>query len=141
MEPNETKVYITGKINGLKESEYLALFGEAAEFLKGHGFTPVNPLEVLPECNEACKSGLTFEDGRYMHTWQCYMKADIKALMNCEAIMPLENADDSRGAQLELALAEQVGLVLFTRTGDKFEVERKMQHNKGREIRHGGSHL
>ena len=117
----ETKVYITGKISGLEEAEYLPLFAEAADFLRGHGFTPVNPIEVVPECAEACNSGLTFGDGRYMHTWQCYMKADIIELMKCEAIMALPNADDSKGAQLELRLAEQVGLVLMYRDGDSLD--------------------
>jgi hypothetical protein len=121
MDTYAAKVYITGKISGLSEAEYLPLFAEAAEFLKSHGFVPVNPIEVVPECAEACKSGLTFEDGRYMHTWQCYMKADIKAMMDCEAILPLENAGDSRGAQLELALAEQVGLVLMNREGNNLD--------------------
>lgn len=125
MDTPETKVYITGKISGLEESEYLPLFAEAAEFLKSHGFTPVNPLEVVPECADACNSGLTFEDGRYMHTWQCYMKADIKAMMDCEAILPLENAVDSRGAKLEMQLAEQVGLVLMERDGDELTWEMK----------------
>lgn len=119
----ETKVYITGKISGLEEAEYLPLFAEAANFLKSHGFAPVNPLEVVPDCAEACRSGLAFEDGRYMHTWQCYMKADIKAMMDCEAIMPLDNAQDSRGAKLELDLAKQVGLVLMIRTGDDLDWE------------------
>ena len=113
----EIKVYITGKISGLEESEYLPLFAEAAEFLKKQGFVPVNPLEVLPECGESCESGLAFPDGRYMHTWQCYMKADIKALMDCEGIFPLENASDSNGAKIEMQLAEQVGIRLVTRMG------------------------
>src|SRR4051794_10501302 len=104
MDARPNKVYITGKISGLTETEYWPIFAEAANFLKAHGFSPVNPLEVVPECKEACKSGLTFEDGKYMHTWQCYMKADIIELMKCDAIMPLPNAESSRGAQLELML-------------------------------------
>lgn len=119
MDNSETKVYITGKISGLEEAEYLSLFAEAATFLESHGFIPVNPIEVEAECGEACNSGLIFQDGRYMHTWQCYMRYDIKALMDCQAILPLDNASDSRGAKLEMQLAEQVGLVLMKRDGDE----------------------
>lgn len=116
------KVYISGKISGLEESEYLPMFAEAAEFLKKCGHEPVNPLEVDPGCNEACKSGLSFEDGRYMHTWQCYMKADIKALLECDAIMALDNAGDSRGAQLELELASHLDIVEIVRVGNELEM-------------------
>lgn len=106
------KVYISGPISGLEEVEYLRNFAEGAEFISSEGFIPVNPLEVVPDCTDACESGLSFEDGRYMHTWKCYMKADIKALLDCDAIfvLPHPKTAESRGVKLEVAIARSLNL-------------------------------
>lgn len=107
------RVYITGKISGLPEEEYKRLFAEAATLLRGHGFEPVNPLDVKPECEESCDSGLKFDDGSYQHKWQCYMKYDIIEMLKCDAIFPLDNHFDSAGARLEMEIASRVGLPLI----------------------------
>lgn len=107
------KIYISGPISSLSEAEYLPLFADAAEYVNAEGYEAVNPLYVDAHCGgENCESDLKFEDGRYMHTWQCYMKADIVALMNCDAIfmIPDWRTEDSKGAMLELELAQAVGI-------------------------------
>lgn len=118
--PNRpVRVYITGKISGLAEEEFKKNFADAAELLTSHGFTPVNPLDVVPGCGDSCESGLTFEDGSYQHTWQCYMKADIIEMLGCDAVFPLENYLDSRGARTEVGLAITVGMpVIRVRDGE-----------------------
>ena len=104
-------VYITGKISGLPEEEFKRNFILAADFLRTQGFDPVNPLDVIPECYESCDSGLTFKDGTYQHHWQCYMKADLKVMLDCVGFFPLDNAADSRGAKVEMGVAVEVGLI------------------------------
>lgn len=117
------KVYITGKISGLPEAEYKANFAEAADLLTKHGFTPVNPLDVLPECGETCQSGLTFEDGTYQHHWECYMKADLIEMLKCDAIFALDNHFDSSGARLEMDVASKVGLPLIYKVNNGKDLE------------------
>lgn len=109
LEPGD-KVYVCGKITDLPEEHYMENFRLASNFVSQMGFVAVNPLKVIPDCNEECKSGLTFEDGRYMHDWRCYMRADIIALMGCKGIFAQPNAVRSTGALLELQLARSLGM-------------------------------
>lgn len=108
------KVYISGQITGLTEDEFHQNFEEAQLLLQGHGFYTVNPLEVVPECKLDCGSESIFDDGRYQHTWQCYMKYDIKELLDCDALFAMDNATQSRGARLELEIARNLGLPIIT---------------------------
>lgn len=109
----DRKCYIAGKISGLSEKEFKANFAAAEQLLSNHGIIPVNPLHVRPNCRDECGSEETFEDGSYRHTWQCYMKADIAALMECSMIFIQSNVMDSPGASLELMLAEKLGYIVL----------------------------
>lgn len=117
MSDRPKKVYITGKISGLSENEYRQNFQEAADLLKTNGFMPVNPLEVSAACGneETCGSDLTFNDGSYQHTWHCYLKADLIEMLQCDAVLKLDNAMDSKGAMLEIGLAIKVGIPVVSR--------------------------
>lgn len=89
---SKKKVYISGKITGI-EKESIPLFAKGCREVKKMGFEPVNPRDVKLD-NTA--------------TWAHYMKADIKLLMDCDAIYMLDNWEDSQGAKIELELAERV---------------------------------
>jgi uncharacterized protein DUF4406 len=90
-----TKIYISGKITGV-ETEAPQLFEKAAKELLNNGYDPVNPLLINHDEHDK--------------TWHSYMKADIKALCDCDAIYMLRNWTDSTGAIIEHALAIQLGL-------------------------------
>lgn len=81
------KIYIAGKIRGLKE--YKAIFGEAEKELQNKGHITLNPAE-LPE-------GMNSED---------YMKICIPMLEVCDAIYLLKNWENSQGANIEKLYAE-----------------------------------
>lgn len=89
------KIYIDGKITGLKN--YKELFKKAEERLIKKGNSIMNP-SVLPD---------GFEHHEYMRV--CYAMIDV-----CEVIYFLNNWRDSRGANMEYEYALKNGkFVMF----------------------------
>ena len=84
------KVYISGKISGI-ENEAPELFDKAENYLMSIGHEPVNPMKL---------------NHNHDKSWSSYMKEDIKALCDCDAIYLLSNWNDSKGAIIEHAMAE-----------------------------------
>lgn len=99
------KIYISGQISGLTRPEYVANFLEAARLLNAQGYDVVNPL---------------FNGVEPTQPWQVHMKADIKLLLDCDAIYMLSNWEVSNGATLEREIAKTLGLAI--------EYERPPQH-------------
>lgn len=97
----QLKMYISGKITGLPISEAKAKFREAEIMLRKIGVNPVNPFTV---CEEIESPGTT---------WAEYMVKDIEALLDCEAIFMLKNWGESKGARVEYAIAQSLGLKIW----------------------------
>jgi hypothetical protein len=70
-------------------------FEKAEQHLKAKGREVVNPTK-LPH--------------KHDKTWQSYMREDIKALVECEAVYMLKGFGASRGALLEMELALALGM-------------------------------
>lgn len=92
------KVYISGKITGLPHDQVVDSFNRAEYRLLKAGFKAVNPLN----------NGLSIED-----KWEHHMKADIKMLMDCDAIYLMKNWKHSKGARIERELADNLGYVII----------------------------
>lgn len=86
------KMYISGRIKDYES--HLEHFGRAATRLKVLGHEPVNPCEIV------------LEDPNYA----AYMRADIKLLLDCEAIYMLQGWEHSGGARCEHLVAAMCGL-------------------------------
>lgn len=99
------KIYISGKISGLTPDEYRANFLEAARQLHAQGYEVINPI---------------FNGVDATQPWQVHMKADIRLLLECDAIYMLPNWELSNGATLEREIAKALGFVI--------EYERPPQH-------------
>lgn len=93
------KTYISGKISGLPEHEARAKFDNTAILLKAKGYTPVNPFDVQPAAPNP--------------EWADYMAADIRALMDCQAIYMQRDWGQSKGARIEYQIALELGLVVM----------------------------
>ena len=91
------KVYISGKITGLNFEETSAKFQEASELIEAMGMTPVNPLIGADQTK----------------TWEQHMVRDIELLMGCDAIILLDDWNESRGARIEKFIAEQRNMLIF----------------------------
>lgn len=107
------KVYISGAISGLLPEEYHRLFEKGANAVRAKGWTPVNPLEVGACDLISCGDGTTKPDGSQLHAYGCYMKYDIKAMLDCDAIVMLPNWPYSNGAEFERNVARMCGLLVL----------------------------
>ena len=91
------KIYISGQITGI-ESHAPALFEAAESFLRSKGYNPINPMK------------LPHNHGR---KWEDFMKEDLKALMDCDAVYMMSNYTKSDGAKLELHNAIWLKMAVF----------------------------
>lgn len=87
------KYYISGKITGV-ESEAPVLFEQAENYLRLQGHEVINPMKL---------------NHQHDKSWHSYMKEDIKALCDCDAIFMLTNWTDSKGAIIEHTIAMYLG--------------------------------
>ena len=89
------RIYIAGPMTGMPEHNFPA-FHSAAQRLRRAGWDVVNPAE-----NFSGRTDLPRAD---------YMRADVAALVECDAIALLPGWEDSRGAKVEYLLAREMGL-------------------------------
>lgn len=88
------KVYISGPMTGLPESNYPAFFAAEAQ-LSDAGFAVANPARIPdPDPN----------------TWENYMRGAVKMVCDCDAVALLPGWEASRGARFEVELAKTLGL-------------------------------
>lgn len=86
-------IYISGPMAGLPEGNVPA-FNKAAQRLRGCGYSVLNPAELN-------------SDRPPRHV--C-MRRDIEAIMRSNAVATLRGWQNSPGAKLEVALAEELGI-------------------------------
>lgn len=97
------RIYLSGKITGLDKEEYTKQFAKAEAFYKAGGFDVVNPVtigEAILKNNPKAK-------------WEDFMQEDLKALRTCTHIVLLEGWEESKGAKMEKAEAEKLGLEIM----------------------------
>lgn len=108
------KIYISGPISG--HSNAKANFDSAEAFLKAKGFETINPMSL---------------DHSKASEWENYMRTDIKALMDADAIYMLRRSEKSDGAQLELLIAIKMKMPVFHEEYpwclDKFVPEQRIE--------------
>ena len=95
------RVYISGPITkGEKITAPSAIeaarktFASAEAILQARGHEPINPFKVIPYRKEL--------------TWKDYMKANLKALVDCDGIYMLPGWHESEGALLENFIARKL---------------------------------
>lgn len=87
-------IYISGPMTGLPDLNFPA-FNATASRLRAAGFTVANPAEINPDSSMS---------------WEACMRADIKALCDCDTICMMPGWENSRGAHLELHVAHRLGI-------------------------------
>ena len=92
------KIYISGPMTGYDEWNYPA-FHEAAKQLREAGHYVFNPAEAFGGATH-----LSYAD---------YMRNDIHAILQVDAIAVLPGWENSKGAKLETAIAEVLGLPIL----------------------------
>lgn len=92
------RLYIAGPMSGLPELNFPA-FHAAAARLRAAGHEAINPAEI----NVDPASG-----------WAECLKADIPQLLRCDGLVCLPGWVASRGARLEVHIAAELALQLYT---------------------------
>jgi hypothetical protein len=92
------KVYISGPITGIKNLNK-ELFDLCEKVLVDNYHIALNPLKAVP-----------FKDNK---TYGQYMREDLKNLLECDAIIMLSDWRKSKGATLELKVAQMCGMRLW----------------------------
>lgn len=92
-------VYISGRISGLSEEEYISKFKRAEKFLYSVGYMVYNPVEanVIQQI---------YKEYGYK---ACLAKC-VAMLRFCDCIYMLKDWEDSPGAKAEKAFAEACGI-------------------------------
>lgn len=101
------KLYLAGPISNRPRREWFTEFMSTAHELRMMGNEVVNPAEL-----NFSADGTAFD-------WATCMRKCISGLMQCDAIYCLPNWRTSKGAQLEVSLAIELGMTLF----ESFNVE------------------
>ncbi len=99
METETKRIYISGPMSGLPEHNFPA-FEAAAKALRARGHEVVSPHEVdtLPSLGTGDKDAI----------WRAYMREDIALLVRCQKVVRLPGWEKSRGAMLEVLIAENL---------------------------------
>lgn len=92
MQAIESPIYISGPMTGLPDNNRAA-FDLAATVLRQLGHEVSNPAEIAEQ-----------------PSWAEYMRQDIKSMMDCRTVVVLDGAYASRGAMIELSLAQALGM-------------------------------
>lgn len=96
------KVYLSGKIGGLKPCVFKANFAKAAWEALAF-FAPNEQVEFI---NPAALPAI-------MKTWGDYLIFDLMLLKECDAIVMLPDWKESKGAKVEHAFAEGLGIEIY----------------------------
>jgi hypothetical protein len=96
------KLYLSGPMTGLPDDNFPA-FQKAAAALRAMGHEVVNPAELVVDTPR--------ESPEF---WSACLRADLKAMLDCDGIALLQGWWASKGANLELHVAHRVNMqVLF----------------------------
>lgn len=100
------KIYLSGKITGLTYEEALAIFETAEKEALKIAKEVVNPMKL--------DFGMFNPSDPNNITWGEYMVRDLHSIMNegVDSIYMIENWKDSKGANIELFVAQQMGLAI-----------------------------
>lgn len=89
------RIYLSGPMSGLPGLNFPTFHSMTAS-LRASGHTVTNPAEINP-------------DGG---TWTDCMRRDIAALMDCDTVATLPGWENSKGAKLEVMIAEKLGMTV-----------------------------
>lgn len=91
------RMYLSGPMTGRPNLNFPLFYVEAAR-LRELGYEVVNPAELNPDPSAS---------------WHACMRADLKALLDCDALVLLPGWEQSAGAHLEMHVAHRVGLEIL----------------------------
>ena len=105
------KIYIAGPMSGHEDWNFPAFF-EAEEKLKELGYETLNPAtNDGANLETAIQNAISARDAGA--TWASYMRRDLSNLCLSDAVCVLPNWKSSKGASLEVQVAQALGLPIY----------------------------
>lgn len=110
-------VYLSGPISshipGVDRGELKRRFHSVEEWLglERPEWQVVNPLKVSADCGGTCEG--EWGAAHPSHSWTCWMRYDLKAMLECSAIVLLPGWRQSTGAALEAMIAQKLHFGVF----------------------------
>ena len=98
-------IYVAGPMTGLPRHNFSA-FDEAAERLRLAGWSVYGPVEIGWLCGVVTSD----ENEPDAETYRRLVRAEMAALVQCDAIYLLKGWESSKGTRLELEVALALGL-------------------------------
>ena len=135
------KIYLSGPMTGLPEYNYRA-FHAAARQLRSLGHTVVNPAELHPHgwlrrlLHRVLRVLRLVRGNPPAPTWVDYMRADVRALLECDVIATLPGWEQSRGARIEVSIAAELGMRRCT-IAEALSANTQGQPRRQRRMTHG----
>ena len=107
------RCYIAGPIAGVPD--FRERFAAAVPAVEALGYEVVNPCDIPPVDHEGeCPPGYDPGGDASGHTSSaCFMRADLRALLDCDAIYLLPGWQESRGATVERSVAVDCGMTIL----------------------------
>lgn len=100
------KVYLSGAISYVQNA--IMMFDRTETILRDKGYEVVNPTLVpLPKGKEES------EEYNEVGEWVWYMRRCLPLLVGCDKMLLLLGWEDSRGANLEKKLAEELKITVY----------------------------
>jgi len=105
------KIYLSGPITGYPH--HVRDFTTVAMMVRLFGHEPLDPHNVpanshIGDCPSGVRNGSTDP-----HTWPCYLRTDIVAMLQCDAVLMLAGHGKSAGACFERQVAERCGMPVY----------------------------
>lgn len=120
----DKKMYISGKITGTPRHEAMVKFEKAEKIAAEMGYTPVNPLKIVPD--------YIHQMSDHESAWRLAMKVCLSAQMECDATLFLYDYQESRGARIELKVADELRhTCYFLNNGNDYVTFRKRYEPQG----------
>jgi Domain of unknown function (DUF4406) len=110
------RLYIAGPMAGLPDLNR-PRFREAAAAVAASGVFAVNPHDIPPwEHPGPCPASYAISDSG--HSAACHLRTCLAIVLSCDAVLLIEGWQNSRGAQIERAVARDVGIPTFTQLAE-----------------------
>lgn len=109
-------IYIAGKMRGIPQYNFPAFF-EAEEKLSALGYSPINPAHNDGPTLEEALANVGPEDDM-THSWKWYMQRDVPQVIHADRLCVLPGWQNSPGANLEVHIANALGIPIWCFSAD-----------------------
>lgn len=99
-----TTVYLAGPMTGHPDYNR-AGFAEAERYARAQGWDVASPQNTDPTHDGPCPAGDRHTTAAGSHPYPCWVRASLRMMLDCDAVLMLPGWRRSRGANLEHTVA------------------------------------